>query len=636
MKAHGYLFFLFLLLSFSAFSQTYSTTNKKAIKLYQEAELLLKQRNFDPAILDLQEAIDKDPNFVEALVKLANVYKLFGNPDNAKRLFIRAAEAKPDSKELAGVYFYIGEYYFTDGDYETAKKYFEKTIAYTSDKIALEKSNNYVAKCDFAVEAKKHPVPFNPVLMPAEINKYFVQDYPVLTADQQTLIYSIIRTDRKGDDEEIVVSYKVNGQWTAPVPISPNINTQYNEGACTLSSDGRTLIFTSDRPGSMGHTDFFISTRQGKEWSKPKSLGPAVNSTGWDSEPTLSADGRTLYFASDRKGGLGREDIWMSQQNEKGEWSQARNLGKPINTTGREVSPFIHSNGTTLYFSSDYFPGMGNFDVFTSHLKDSSWEEPKNLGYPINTSINEGTMFITTDSKKGYYSAYEKKNAGYNRALIYEFDVPKELQEPDLSTYAKGGVFDEDTKKPVKAKEELIDLKTNKVIQSTSSDSVDGSYVVVLTKGAEYALYVSADNYLFKSIFFDYKDPKSFDPLTLDVYLSPIKAGRSIVLNNIFFASNSYTLEEKSKTELDKIVQFLNNNPKLKIEFGGHTDDVGSDKDNLELSQKRAKAVYDYIVSKGIAAARLSYKGYGETKPVAPNDSEEHRQLNRRIEFKVL
>ena len=597
----------------------------------------MKARNFDAAIVNLQEAINKDPKFVEALVKLGNIYKLLGNSDKAKQLFRQAAEAKPDAKEMSAIYFNVGEDYFKEANYETAKAYFDKTLTYSTDKTTIEKTNNYIAKCEFAVEAKKHPVPFSPELMPLNINNFFVQDYPVLTADQQTLIYSIIRTEKKGDNEDIMISYKVNGKWTDPELISPNINTAYNEGACTLSSDGKTLIFTSNRPGSMGDCDLFISRRQGNEWSKPQSLGAAVNSNRWDSEPTLSADGRILYFASDRKGGYGKEDIWVSTQNEKGEWSQAKNLGGIINTAGREVSPFIHSNGTTLYLSSDYFPGMGGFDIFVSHLKeDSAWEQPKNIGYPINTSINEGTFFITTDSKKGYYSTYEKKNIGYNKALLYEFDLPKELQEIDLSTYAKGGVFDAETKKPVKAKIELIDLKTEKVLQSVTSDSVDGSYVVVLTKGAEYALYVSAKNYLFNSTSFDYRNAKDVNPRALDIYLSPIKTGHSIVLNNIFFASNSYSLEEKSKTELDKIVQFLKDNPKLQIEFGGHTDDVGSDKDNMELSQKRAKAVYDYIVNKGIAATRLKYKGYGESSPAVPNDSEEHRQLNRRIEFKVL
>jgi OOP family OmpA-OmpF porin len=183
---------------------------------------------------------------------------------------------------------------------------------------------------------------------------------------------------------------------------------------------------------------------------------------------------------------------------------------------------------------------------------------------------------------------------------------------------------------------ELVDLKTQKIVESVKSDSVNGDYLIVLTEGSEYALYVSKPGYLYKSIFFDYKDPQNFNPLSLDVYLDPIKAGKAVVLNNIFFATSSYALEDKSKTELDKIVNFLKLNSKVIIEFGGHTDDVGSDKDNLELSLKRAKSVYEYIINKGIPAARLKYKGYGETKPVVPNDSEEHRQLNRRIEFKIL
>jgi outer membrane protein OmpA-like peptidoglycan-associated protein len=250
--------------------------------------------------------------------------------------------------------------------------------------------------------------------------------------------------------------------------------------------------------------------------------------------------------------------------------------------------------------------------------------------------MNDASVFISADSRKGFYSVYERKDMRFNKALLYEFEVPKELQEQMLSTYAKGMVYDAETKQKLGAKVELVDLKTQLVVQSTKSDSLNGDYLMVLTEGSEYALYVSKPGYLFKSIFFDYKDRKNFNPLTLDVYLDPIKAGKSVVLNNIFFATGSYALEDKSKTELDKIVSFLNLNSKVNIEFGGHTDDVGSDKDNLELSLKRAKSVYDYILAKGIPAARLKYKGYGETKPVAPNDSDENRQLNRRIEFKIL
>jgi OmpA-OmpF porin, OOP family len=259
-----------------------------------------------------------------------------------------------------------------------------------------------------------------------------------------------------------------------------------------------------------------------------------------------------------------------------------------------------------------------------------------NVGYPINTQLNDAQIFITADSKEGFYEIYEKKSMKYNKALLYQFDVPKELQEEKISSYAKGIVYDSETKKKLGAKVELIDLKTQRVIQSVKSDSVNGEYLIVVTRGTDYGLYVSKEGYLFKSVFFEDKDPKSNESLSLDVYLDPVRSGKAVVLNNIFFPTNSYTLEEKSQTELDKIILFLKQNPKVNIEFGGHTDDVGSDKDNMELSLKRAKSVYDYIGTKGISIVRLKYKGYGETKPVVPNDNEDHRRMNRRIEFKVL
>jgi OOP family OmpA-OmpF porin len=502
----------------------------------------------------------------------------------------------------------------------------------------MYRTNIMMGNCIFAEEALKHPLTFNPVLMSNKINKYFIHAYPVLTADQQTFIFSKRDGPQLTDDEDIVVSRKVNGEWSDPVSISDKINSEFNEGACTMSADGKVLVFVScNRKDGLGACDLYISYKKGNDWTIPLNMGPTVNSTAWDSEPTLSADGRTIYFTSERGGGMGLFDIWITTMDESGNWTKARNLGKPVNTEGKEVSPFIHANGNTLYFSSNKHPGMGGYDIFYSHKVDSiTWTEPVNVGYPINTQMNDASVFISADSKKGFYSVYERKDMRFNKALLYEFDVPKELQEQKLSTYAKGTVYDADTKQKLGAKVELVDLKTQLVVQSTKSDSINGDYLMVLTEGSEYALYVSRPGYLFKSIFFDYKDPKNFNPLTLDVYLDPIKAGKGVVLNNIFFATNSYALEDKSKTELDKIVNFLKLNSKVNIEFGGHTDDVGSDKANLDLSLKRAKSVYEYIVSKGISAARLKFKGYGETKPVAPNDSDENRQLNRRIEFVIL
>jgi outer membrane protein OmpA-like peptidoglycan-associated protein len=562
-----------------------------------------------------------------------------GEEAKARPHFIRAAELKPNNKDYYNIYLIAADYLLNDGNYAEAKKYLQKIIDFNpNNKNVMYRANIMMGNCLFAEEALKHPLEFKPILMSGKINKYFIHAYPVLTADQQTFIFSKRDGPQPTDDEDIVISRKVNGEWSDPVSISGKINSEFNEGACTMSADGKVLVFVScNRKDGLGACDLYISYKKGDDWSVPVNMGSTVNSGAWDSEPSLSADGRTIYFTSERGGGLGLFDIWFTTMDDNGNWRQAKNLGKPLNTDGKEVSPFIHANGNTLYFSSNKHPGMGGYDIFYSHKLDSvHWSEPVNVGYPINTQMNDASVFISADSRKGFYSVYERKDMRFNKALLYEFEVPKELQEQMLSTYAKGMVYDAETKQKLGAKVELVDLKTQLVVQSTKSDSLNGDYLMVLTEGSEYALYVSKPGYLFKSIFFDYKDRKNFNPLTLDVYLDPIKAGKSVVLNNIFFATGSYALEDKSKTELDKIVSFLNLNSKVNIEFGGHTDDVGSDKDNLELSLKRAKSVYDYILAKGIPAARLKYKGYGETKPVAPNDSDENRQLNRRIEFKIL
>jgi outer membrane protein OmpA-like peptidoglycan-associated protein/YHS domain-containing protein len=629
--------FSFLLIS-SSYGQQLSTQNKKAIKLYQQADIAIHARDFDAGSKLLKEAIEKDTSFIEAYARLGSLYKSIGDHENAKPYIFKLVRMKPNAKEFVMFYQAAGEYYLKEGDYDNAQKYYQMVVSLNPDKkMLLEDAKRNVEQCSIAIEIKKHPVSFKPVPLSDTINKFYLNAYPVLTADQNTLIY--YKTDGSGANYtgDIMVTNRVNGKWSIPASISTKINTPLDEGTPTMSADGKILVFTAcNRPGSLGACDLYISYRNGNDWTDPINLGPNVNSTGWDSEPSLSADGKTIYFSSERKGGVGMSDIWMSQQNEKGEWQPAINVGKPINTPGREVSPFIHADGKTLYFCSSYHPGLGQFDIFFSSLQNGQWSDPKNLGYPINTHLNEATVYITPDNKKGLYVMYEKVGMKLGRCKLYQFEVPKEIVSETGSTYAKGNVFDSETKQKLEAKIELIDLKTNKVIQSVKSDQINGDYLVVLTEGREYALYVQKEGYLFKSIFFNFINPKEFNPLTLDVFLDPIKSGKAIVLNNIFFPSNSYQLEDKSKTELDKIVLFLQNNPKISIEFGGHTDDVGSDKDNLDLSQKRAKSVYDYMIGKGIAASRLKYHGYGETKPMVPNTTEENRQMNRRIEFKVL
>lgn len=641
MKYSSLLFFIlvFLLGVENGFTQPYSTVNKKALLNYKLADELVRDRKFEAAKEVLYAAIQKDPNFMEAYLKLGAIHKLFNDREKAKNAFKKAAELKPDYKPLAGAYYTVADFSFTEGKYEEAKKYYDMVVRVSPDDKQLQESSLRGSKnCDFAIEAKKHPVKFKPTKMSSVLNNYHVNAYPMLTADQQTMIYYVIRTSERNAKGDIMISKKVNGEWSHPESISEKINTQMDEGAPSMSADGRSLVFAAcNRPDAVGGCDIYISYKEGEEWSEPLNMGREINSPSWDSEPSIAADGRTLFFSSERPGGSGKMDIWYSKLVQNGSWSKAMNMGPTINTAGEEVAPFIHANGTTLYFSSNNLPGMGGYDIFyTQREASGKWSEPTNMGYPINTADHEGTVFITVDGKKGYYYTYDKKVPVNPPSVLYEFDVPVELQEKNKSTYAKGTVYDAVTKKKLSAKIELIDLQTNQVKQQVGSDPVTGEYILVLTEGSEYALNVGKENYLFVSRYFDYQIQKEFNPVQLDIYLDPIKTGASVVLNNIFFEQNSVELEAKSIAELDKLISFMQLNFSAVLELGGHTDDVGSDDANIELSRKRAKAVYDYILTGGISNTKLKYKGYGETKPLVPNTNDENRAKNRRIEFKVL
>jgi len=628
-----------LALCTSIFAQSdLSTKNKKAIKNYFLAEDYIRGRQFDQAISVLQEALKEDDKFVEAYFKMGSIYMLYAKNNVAKQYFIKGADLDTNNVKSANAYFTIGEIAIKEGDYVTAKKYFQYVLnVHPNNKKIADKTPKYIETCNFAVEAMKHPVAFKPVPLPNYINNSFVQAYPVLTADRKTLIYTARKGQKSTDDENILKATWDGTKWSEPMSISTTINTKYNEGASSMSADGKTIVFAScNRADGVGSCDIYISYKEGEQWSVPENMGRTVNSAGWDSEPSLSADGKVLYFSSERSGGFGREDIYVSRKQDDERWSVAKNMGTQINTEGREVSPFIHASGSTLYFSTNNKPGMGEFDIFRTDYIDTSWTNPLNVGYPINTADNDATLFITADNKKGYYSVYDKNDYNNMRSYIYEFDVPEVLKARSKSTYAKGTVYDADTKKPLKADIELYNLASAVRMQWVNSDSTNGQYMLVLSEGMDYALHIGRMGYLFESIQFNYQNSNAFDPLTLDIYLKPIKKGATTKLNNIYFETNSYTLNNKSTAELNKLLLFLKKNANTKLELAGHTDNIGSDIDNVKLSTNRAEAVYDYLLSKGADKNRLLFKGYGKTQPIVDNATEEGRAKNRRLEVRVF
>lgn len=618
-----------------------ATKNKKAIELYTEADNFRVRGQNSQAIGLLNEALKRDRNFVEAYYRLGIIYMTIKDFPQAVTNFEKGLALTDDIRKQKIFWYDLGESYFSIGDYDRAEETLGKFLkAEVQSRAKIERAKLLMSNVQFARDNRDNVSKYQLRPLSDTVNAFVMQYFPVLTADQQQLIFTRRLGGGGNDDEDLVVSRKTpNGRWSEPQSISPNINSQLNEGTCTISADGRKLIFTSciGRQG-FGSCDLYESIRVGDQWAKPRNLGPNVNSSEWESQPSLSADGRTLYFVSDRRGGLGRRDIWISHLDDAGQWTRAKNLGKPINTPYDEISPFIHVNNRVLYFASNGLVGFGGYDIFFSEKSevDGSWAEPKNMGSPINNHEDQFSLFITSDGEKGYYSHEEVRDAGYTVSRIFEISIPEDQRIRYRSNYVKGIVRDKESREPLAAAIELINLKTENTESLVSSDSVTGSYLIVLTEGAEYALYVNKEDYLFKSLNFNYSEQRDYEPIVLDIDLERAREGRRAILENIFFDVDKYDLQEKSLTELRKILRFLQENPGVRVEISGHTDNTGSASYNVQLSEKRAAAVNSYLVSQGISAGRLIPKGYGSQQPIADNDSEEGRQKNRRIEFKII
>lgn len=625
-----------------------SITDSKARSLYEKAQnLYYKDRQPQQALVVWQQLIDKFPDYGDPYLRRGSLLVTLGDNANALQSYKTGLAKLPVEPARAGDYLLLGKLAAQVGDYATMRLAYTNYLATSptnKKQVALAKLQ--LQNCDFAAEAMAHPTGPAPELLPAPINQFRDQYFPVLTADNKSLIFTVQRNpERTGQENEDVFISTVgaDGTFGAPQSISPNINSRENEGTATISGDGNTLVFTScGRPGGVGSCDLYISRRRGNQWTAPRNLGLLVNSKAWDSQPSLSADGRTLYFSSERGGGLGGNDLYVSTLGADGTWTPARNLGAPINTPGDDLAPFIHASGTTLYYATNGLVGLGSSDIFRAELDDKGqWGAPRNLGYPFNTFANEASLYISSDNKRAYYTRSEPPRPGDRAGAlppirIYGTEVPASVRARETSTYAQGRVFDAVTKQPLNAMVQLFDLGTNALTQQVYSDAENGQYTAVLNEGRAYAMYATAPGYLLKSLNFDYSGQQKFDPLTLDIYLDPAKSGQSAVLNNLFFDSNQAALKPRSRTELDRLVEFLRQNPTLRVEVAGHTDNVGTPAANLSLSQRRAQAVLGYLSGHGVPATRLRAHGYGETKPVAANDSEGHRAQNRRIELRIL
>lgn len=638
--------FLILFLVFTALAvksqPELSSNNRKAVKLFQDGIHHIQNKEDDKAYLVLKACVKEDPAFFEALLTLADVCLDLSKHEEAQQNY--AAAAKLRSEKFPPMYLRWAQADMARSQYGEAIIHLEKFLSFTKiNEESRKKGERFMRNSRFAEKAILNPVPFSPQNLGPEINSIYSEYHPSITVDEQTIVYTRMRpadgeTDNGGAqvEEDFFMSIRKDGKWLPSISVGPPLNTHGNEGAHSLSPDGRFIFFTGcERQGGFGSCDLYISEYRGKKWKEPVNLGEAVNSTSWEAQPTISADGQELIFVSKRKEGKGRSDLWCSKKQANGTWGQAFNLGDSLNTEMDESGPFLHPDGQSLYFSSEGHPGMGMRDFFVSRRSSNgSWSKPVNLGYPINTPADETHMIISADGTKGYFSS--DREGGIGLKDIYSFELSKEIQ-PRAVTFLRGSVSNGKTGSKIEARFEVIDIMSGQTMALSSSDPVTGEFLISLPSNSSYALNVNAPGYLFFSENYTLGATlKPTDVFQVNIPLTPIETGEKIVLKNIFFATGSASLEAKSQAELLKLQEFLTKNSALKIEIGGHTDDVGADEANLKLSQERAESVKKFLLEKGIAAERITAKGYGETKPVAPNTTDEGRKQNRRTEFIVL
>lgn len=680
MKKNSLLLFI-LLLSFASLSQpgAWDTKCKKAIKLVEagmdasrQVDLQTGQPNFAAAIPYFDKAIEKDPEFTDAYIIKADYAARMGKNQMAIDSYRKAIAINPAISATGYIYYDLAVLEWAQGDYEEALKHGKQYKSYKNANPDLLKETDWlIVNCEFAVEAIKNPLPFKPKNIGAGVNSADPEYFPTLTVDQKQLLFTRRVTDTRNGyaQEDFFISTDMDGHWSKGLPMPPNINTFNNEGAPTFAPDGRTLIFVGcidprygygDGRRGYGSCDLFVTEKIGEKWLDPINLPGSVNSKHWETQPSLSSDGKTLYFIRGNvrsSGGRNKRngDIYVAKKGADGRWGMPEKLPNNINTPASESSVLIHPDGKTLYFASNGHIGMGGSDLYMTTLQpDGSWSDPKNLGYPINSSGNENSLLVYSNGEVAIFGS--DRAGGLGLLDLYSFEMPESIR-PTRTIYMTGLVYDQVTNKKLGADFKLIELETGKEVVVSKSDPENGSFLVTLPINKDYALLVNKEGYNPYSVNFKLTVPEnSSEPYNRNVPLVPINnSGGVVELANVFFDLDSYNLRKESFIELDKFAEFLNQNKDLNIELQGHTDAQGDDKRNMELSANRAKAVLDYLVKKGVDSNRLTSKGYGETQPntveidgkmvtlteayinslESAKDRRAAHQLNRRTMYKI-
>ncbi len=639
---------IFITLILCIISITFAQKSK-IDKVIVKASQFIQSNNERNAIETLENAIKDYPNEVSLHIFLAEIY--FNKKDFENSILYYDKAIAIDRNYDLNAYYRLGIMQKQIGKYTTARRNFQyyvdnqKKPRYES---RIEDSKYNIACIDFITEQLQKQKKIDPISLGENINDTDYQYLPTLTLDNELYFtqrksnaedfyfatlnseyYNSIMAD-DGSDKQLDFSK----MWNRKQKLPPPLNTAENEGAMSVSPDGRYIYFAKcNAKDGYGSCDIYRSKRVGNTFSKPENLGNAVNSNAWDSQPSIASDGRTLFFASNREGGFGQSDIWYSYLKDDGTWTKAKNCGHKINTAGNEITPYIHHSNTTLYFSSDSLIGMGGQDIYFSKIVDGKFEETTNLGYPINTLADE-TCFIV--SAGGDFAIYSKQNAE-NDFDLYAFDMDRTLR-PTKVVCLQGKVSYDDEKKGNESVFEIRNLRNSRLVASTSSDKATNMYKLALVVGEHYAMNVSCNGYLLYSENFSIEDIDNIASKQIiekNILMQSVKEGSRVVLKNVFFATNSFELQKESDVELKALLKLLKENPKITIEISGYTDNVGNEQYNLVLSERRANSVKNWLIENGIDESRLRAKGYGMANSIADNSTEYGRKQNRRTEFRI-
>jgi outer membrane protein OmpA-like peptidoglycan-associated protein/Tol biopolymer transport system component len=655
-----------ILLTFFLFTIAIFCRAQSMQDLVSQGDKFYGKKDYKKALEVYFKALEINPDDAALNLKIGMAYLYSETKSKAAKYISKAYRLNSNINDE--IDYHLGVAFQNTNEFAKAIEHFNQFKKKKSGLAAI--ADKKISECKIADSLSQYELNVVIENMGQGVNTTLHEYAPIISSDGSTLIFTSNRSDDlkairdRTNYEDIYITSKGGQSWQPPKKISSNINQKYNDAAASLSPDGKTLFLYYEE----GAGDIYISKLEGSDWSTPKSLNKNINtSMYWETSASMSADGKKLYFASNRPGGIGELDLYVSELTASGEWGKATNLGPMINTAENEDAPFIHPDGVTLYFSSDGHPNLGNSDIFVTEFNGGKWQKPENLGWPINTWEYDGFFTISADKKKGYYSTMKEGGLGETDIYSITFLEPKYKPKPKpvvvaekpkvekpkntdfidpmvqasrdkkVVTILKGKVIDENTATPLGATISLVDNETKKVLAKITTDPANGDFELIIPHGGNYGVATEKIGYLFNSINFNLPKFAEFQEIDTHIIMVKAETGSKVILKNIFFDVGKSDLKSESLAEVEKIQALLVANPSLKVQINGHTDNTGNAASNKALSLKRATAVVDYLSTHGVDASRLSAKGYGSERPIVSNDDETGgREINRRTEIEIL